>query len=359
MRWKYPSAVLLILALISPASGQAPPARGAEPPPRATEIPTEGFWPTRKMMDRIIDRIVDQMVKHYELDEDQSQATRDLLKDRYPAFMNQNRAEIQTLLNQYFEALLNDQPPTAEEAAEWAQHVQPLLADLGDETHEVMGAMREYLNDEQAVMLDAELTAFDTGLRFAQNKLSTWSAGGYDPQTDWIHPPREHDDETAAAAADAATDDAPAGADKTPASLPIDEWGLYTQRFIERYQLNDEQKQKALQILRRQQEVRDKYLRRKVDEMARVTKQLSDAATEEDRQVALRAFEQLNAPVDQLFQTLKERLLSLPTRAQRKTAEDAGLTAEDRFIAPPAEEPSASAPSVQPAATSQASPGEP
>ena len=30
-----------------------------DPPPRATEIPTEGFWPTQKMMDRMLDRILD------------------------------------------------------------------------------------------------------------------------------------------------------------------------------------------------------------------------------------------------------------------------------------------------------------
>ena len=350
MRWSFAPTFLLILATLMPAYGQDQPA-----PPRATEIPTEGFWPTRKMMDRIIDRIVDQMADHYEFDEEQTETTRILLKERYPAYLNENRAEIQTLLNQYFEALVNDQPPTPEEVAEWATRVQPLLAGLGDLTHEVTDEMHTYLNDQQAVTLDAEVTAFDTGMRFAQNKLSAWAAGEYDPTTEWIHPPNENRQ------AEDAPDDQPDEPDVKAAAgtAPVDEWAVYAQRFIERYQLNDQQKQKAHLILRRQQEARDKYLRRKVDEMARVTKQLSEATTEESRQAALRAYEQLNAPVDQLFRTLKERLLTLPTRAQRKAAEEAGLTAEDQLAPAPPEETFAEETAAEQPATSQETPEEP
>lgn len=334
MRWKQALLATLMLTMVSTTTAQERFERSASTP-RATEIPTEGFWPTRKMMERIIDRIVDQMVKHYDLDDEQSRLTRELFKARYPEYLNENRAEIQSLLNQYFEALLNDEAPDPEEVAEWALRAQPVLAGLGEMTHETMDVMREYFNDDQTVMLDAELTAFDAGLRMAQNKLSVWADGGYDPETEWIRPPKENR-AGGSAAEQPPEDEAPDDERQTvTTSAPEDEWTVYTRRFIERYQLNDEQRQKAFQILRRQQEARDRYLRRKVDEMAQVTRLLTEAATEEDRQASLRAYEQLNAPVNQIFQRLQERLETLPTRAQRKAAEEAGLTAENHAPAEP------------------------
>jgi len=318
-----------VTTIIVVASGGVAQDSGATPE-RATEIPTAGFWPTPKMMDRIIDRIVDQMIKHYDLDENQIELTRDLIGSRYPEFLTENRAEIQTLLNQYFEALLNDEPPLPEEVAEWAVRVQPMLAEFGEVTHEVTESMREYLGDEQVVMLDAETAAFNAGMTMVQNKMSVWVEGGYDPETEWIHPPKDRD-ESEGAAEDAEVEYVEELETEEVEPGPVDEWALYTQRFVERYQFNDEQKQKAYAILRRQQEARDRYLRRKVDEMTRVTKILSESETEQERQAAQASFERLNAPVDRIFEQLKERLDTLPTRAQRRAAAE-----KEPLIIPPA-----------------------
>lgn len=313
------------------------------PPRRATKIPTEGFWPTQKMMDRVIDRITDQMAKHYEFDDNQLELTRDLFKDRFPSFLNENRAEIQTLMNQYFEALLDTEPPPVEAVAEWAQRVQPLLAEFDEVATEVTEGMREYLTDEQVTMLDAESAAFQAGMTMAQNKLSVWAEGGYDPETEWIHSRSNRRERDRAEDATPATEGAEADdselADSGAAKTPKDEWTIYTERFIERYDLDVEQKQKAFAFLRRQQEARDKYLRGKADEMARVTKLLSEAQTEEERQAALAAYSRLNAPVDRMFEQLKDRLNTLPTRAQRKAAADAGLETEGKESSKPAKEP--------------------
>jgi len=88
-------------------------------------------------------------------------------------------------MNQYFEALLDDEPPAIEGVAEWAQRVQPLLAEFNEVCHEVAEGMHEYLNDEQQTLLDAEEAAFQTGITMVQNKLSVWAGGGYDPETEW------------------------------------------------------------------------------------------------------------------------------------------------------------------------------
>ena len=317
---------LTIAMLATAALGQDIGDPDEERPQRADKIPTEGFWPTRKMMERMIDRITDGMADEFNFDDSQLRLTREVFKARFPEFLNENRAEIQTLLNQYFEALLDDQPPAVEDVAEWAGRVQPLMTGFGEVCDEVAESMREYLNDDQVVMLDAQHVAFQTGMKMAQNKLAVWADGGYDPETEWIHRGDSRhgsrEEREAAEAAEQARQEA-------AKPQPKDEWTIYTEQFIERYQLNEEQKQKAFTILRHQQEARDRYLRRKSDEMAHVTKLLTEAETEEERAASLEAYQRLNAPVDRIFEQLKERLDTLPTRAQRKAAIAAGRVEEE------------------------------
>ena len=311
---------------------------------RADKIPTDGFWPTQKMMERFINRITDGMADEYNFDDDQLETTRDLFKAQFPEFLNENRAEIQTLLNQYFEALLDDGPPAPEEVAEWAGRVQPLMAEFGEICNEVTEGMREYINDEQMVMLDAQYVAFQTGLKMVQNKLAIWSDGGYDPETEWIRDNSRRPSREEREAAERAAEEA--DAERAAAEAPKDQWTIYTEQFIERYQLNDEQKQKAFAFLRHQQEARDRYLRRNDDEMARVTRLLTESETEEERAASLEAYQRLNAPVDRIFEQLKDRLDTLPTRAQRKAVGEAGLVAEKKQPPTPESAPNTETPPI-------------
>lgn len=312
-------------------AGAQTPAKPPPPPPRATEIPTEGFWPTAKMMDRIIDRIVDDMADHYKFDDEQTELTRELLKQRIPTWLNQNRAEIQTLTNEFFEAQLDDKPPSVEAVTQWSQRVLPLVGEFAELMTDTTDSMREYMTDEQQVQLDAELAAFQTGIDFVTNKLSVWASGGYDPESEWIpHGPeraeREREqDQLLRESMDQAREQTLAAESgvATPTSAPAappDEWTAYTLAFIERYQLNVEQRQKAMVYLAAAREQRDRYLRGKASELERVKKMLADAETEPARQEALAAFEKLNAPVQRRFQQLKDKLNTLPTRAQRRAA---------------------------------------
>lgn len=339
-RWLVIGSLLSLVAALParPQEGEQRPERL----PRAREIPTEGFWPTRTMMERAIDRMTEDLAERYGFDEEQLRLTRELFKDRFPTFLSENRAEIQTLMNQYFEAILNDEPPAVEDVAEWAARVQPLLAEFGGVVEEVAEAMREYLTEEQQLTLDGELVAFQTGMKMIQNRLSVWAAGGYDPETEWIRPGperrqrRREERQRAREAMDQARREAtgqdrtsPPGAASQPAARPDrDEWTRYTEAFIARYQLNAEQRQKAYMFLHRQQEERDRYLRRKADEIQRVTELLRQAEVPDERQAALDAYARLNAPVERMFQQLKDRLNTLPTRAQRRAAAAAGLEDE-------------------------------
>ena len=89
--------VLLVMALSVGAPGQ-----DYEEPRRPQRIPTEGFWPTRLMIDRFIDRVTEDMGKRYEFDEDQLFQTREVIKERLPRWLNDNRGnEVSRYLRDY------------------------------------------------------------------------------------------------------------------------------------------------------------------------------------------------------------------------------------------------------------------
>jgi hypothetical protein len=100
-----------------------------------------------------------------------------------------------------------------------------------------------------------------------------------------------------------------------------DEWTRYVEDFIRRYNLNDEQQQKAHSLLQQQLERREHYLRRKDREVERIRNMFKQAQGDAQKTaLAETAYRRLNEPIDTMFQKLKEKLETLPTRDQRRAA---------------------------------------
>ncbi len=101
----------------------------------------------------------------------------------------------------------------------------------------------------------------------------------------------------------------------------LDEWEKYTLAFIRRHELDDEQQQKAMQILRMCQLERDHYLRGKRRKLEAAEAEVKNAADQRARQQAEEKIQTLRAPIGRIFENkLKPRLDRLLTRAQRKQA---------------------------------------
>ena len=350
--------VLLVGLSVTGVRAQYRPAGNtpAQKPP--AEIPTAGFWPTQRMVDSAIDRISDEMAKIYAFDDEQVWNTRDVLKARFPQWMEQNRAELQTLTNQYFEALLSGEPPTPEEVADWSARALPLFDQFTQMVDQTTEDMRTYMTDDQQVLLNGQLAAMQVGMNYMQQRLNTWKDGGYDWESEW---PRSQEFKkrqgarekqlqneadraaneamgfpTAGGTTDAAggTTDAagaegglgaPAGKERQfaasqPKSEPKDEWTLYVENFIRRYSLDDAQQGLARKYLTSSLEERDKYLKRKLPDINTVEGKLKTAKTDDERETVRSELSKLNAPLDRYFGRLKERLDSIPTRKQRAAA---------------------------------------
>jgi hypothetical protein len=107
-------------------------------------------------------------------------------------------------------------------------------------------------------------------------------------------------------------------------------WGRYVERFIQRYELNQDQSARARQILRVCEDQADEYIVRvRVDldrAIARV-EEARNAGSDEQLAMAQKQLEKLREPIAGIFERdLKPRLDTLPTRAQRKAAEAPGTS---------------------------------
>lgn len=341
-------------------------------------IPTEGFWPTRLMVERAIDRITEEVAKQYEFDEEQLYRTRELWKERIPAFMNENRAEIQTLMNEFFEAQLSGEPPTAEEVADWSQRALPLFNKFADVARSTSEEMRTYMTEEQASMLDGNLAAFNMGATMVNNKLGTWADGHYDPENEWVFDrgerrrleqerraqmraemERAREAELAAQEARGGAAD-PAGerdgrqsgggsadgdgsrpdggfaerADgvarerslaaarerSLAAGREKDEWERYVEGFCARYEFSDGQRSSAMRFLREAQKARDEYRMRRAKQLEAAQEKLKAAKDDDQKKAAAEDLAKLAKPMERMFQQLKDKLNKLPTTAQRVKA---------------------------------------
>jgi hypothetical protein len=331
---------------------QAPPGAALEEPPAARdrrgydEPPPAGFWPTNRMMYLFIDRLTEDLSKSYGFTDDQLQQTRELWKDEFPIWLNEHRADIQQLTNEYLEALLDNKPPDPEYVADWAQRVLPLVDEFADRCEVVGEQMRPFLSEEQQLTLDGQLAGFRVGMKYLNQRLGGWAEGGFDAAFDWHRSPgfkerekerneqihQEAEQAQAAARGEVLPPSGEAGgAGAQEAVKPAvtskpaaDDWGKYVEDFIRRYQLNAEQQEMAHKHLRVIQERRDGFLRRNASDFERAQRAASAAKSDGQRTRAEEQLRRLNRPLENMFTQLKEKLETIPTRRQRAEAADNG-----------------------------------
>ncbi len=341
------------MLVIAGLTAAAPALAQDEPERWKAEVPQAGFWPTQVMIDLAIDRMTEEMADHYELDDEQMYETRAAIKERVPQWLNENRAEIQTLMNQFFEAQLSGEAPEPNAVAVWSQRALPLINDFKGVVNTMSDDFREFWTDDQVIQLEGELAAFNTGIAMVNNKVAIWADGGYDPETEWIpdraaRRDREREEEekrreemekakqdklvelsggaAPAAGSDAggqplSGDDAPLAKSGTTApAKPKDAWAQYTDEFIARYKLNDEQRQKAMLHLKKAQDSRERYMRKSATRRVEAEAALKAAETPEEKAEAQKLLDRMNTTVDRYFDQLKDDLNRLPTRKQRAEA---------------------------------------
>jgi hypothetical protein len=335
-------ALLSGLTLVVTAFGQF----DAQPPQeRDTEEkkPLLQFNVTDQLLQNFLHRMVDDGLNRvYNFDDYQSYQTKQLMTEKIPAWVAENSDRIGPLVTQYLEAISADTPPSPEMVANWASEAQALRESFMGVVDNVTTEMRTYLNEDQQIILDGELAAWNVANGFIDQRLEVWAEGGFNPETDWPRgsqfrtTQRERDQmaqqeineaRQAVLAGDMTLQEA-RGSVATE-QRTRDEWTKYVEAFIKKYNLDTTQQQQARRLLANAQEQRDNWLLVRGREFDRIEEKLASAETDEKKAQWLKRYEDLIGPVNKMEERLKSGLDKLPTRAQRKAVIEAERAKEE------------------------------
>ncbi len=264
----------------------------------------------------MIDRSVRQAARRYKLTPEQEELARKMTTDGANAFLDKHEMEIRSLLREAIEARMAGGPPSAEKVQEWAKRVAPLFEEGQKAILEGNQQFRDCLSDEQKKIFDADQKILREQVVMARDRLTGWTQGKFNPETDWFPPPR-----------------------RSPATQPgqpnIDRWDLYVRGFINRYKLDDAQTSTAMAILAdSKNRATEYYYSCKADIEAanqRLKEVLADPTRKEESAEARKQLEDLNRPIDKLYAEMQQRLNQIPTDEQRKAYEAETQARRDRF----------------------------
>ncbi len=368
-------AVLLAILVFATPTMALEDEYAEEPRDALGELPRD-FYFTQDLVKMIVGRMSDQLGNQLDMDIEQRDLTRERLEQTLSRYLVDNREGLQPVINDFMNMWAGDEAPSAENVAEWAGRAKPMLHEFSKEMLSTADSFGEFLTDDQKMVLDGHMAAFEVGTRFAGEKLQIWEEGGYDRELDWHRSPkhaeyireegrlRYQEEETARAIAEGReppqfdeqgrmqpatpqrlVDSGPASAANPPVARDpaaaralqqarnrqrgdgatavksaSDEWTRYVEDFIRRYQLNDGQTNKARDFLRVAQEQRSRWESTYSGRVTKLEKLATSARTDGGKATAKAQLERLRAPLERYFTMLKSKLQKLPTRKQRAAA---------------------------------------
>lgn len=341
------SAVAALLALTmacwwpGDASGQPVPSAGG---PTST-MPSEGFWPTRRMVELVLMKAVEGAAKHYQLDDQQTAAVKEEILTQIPALLNRHRSVLQPMLSEILEMQLAEERPTAEQVARMARAVEPALGDLRKTVKQMHDKVRPVLNPEQRIKLDQDMVKVWGGLAMVDTQVARWKRGEFKP-SDWPLGPRRDNRRGSASRpsrqpsgpvspTDARDGSPPADSARAEPGMPppgpnrftrpsrrptpsvdagdgrrevqLDQWQAYVERFIRQHDLDEGQATQAMAILKDIRQQASEYTNQYKGDIDRIERELADA--DPDRRARLNAeLAEIRAPLKELFDEMRQRL---------------------------------------------------
>ena len=312
----------MLLASIATAS-----AAGPDSPPDDQPAQLEGFWPTSRMIESLIHRWAAESAQKYDLRPDQRRAVEDKLLKRWSTFLNDNRVELQPLVNEFVEARIALDPPTADQVADWASRAIPVYQRLRANLEEGQSEIRSLMNADQQARFDAERAKKTTGLQVFGSKLKRWSVGNF-KQREWWRPPRGYQakhavDNTAGprrATANRAEGNAADAEMPKRVTRELHAWEKHVADFCDRFDLDRSQRNAAQSMLREMSARARDHVRLRRDRIAELEGKIKDPAGVEETELN-KELAELYGPLDRMFRELDDRLNKLPTPGQRLRAQ--------------------------------------
>ncbi|MCO6435877.1 MAG: hypothetical protein J5J06_02180 [Phycisphaerae bacterium] len=302
-----------------------------------------GLWPSPKLTRLMLTRWADDISEQYDLDADQRTEVREMVIDRWGSFLEEHRATIRPLLNEYLELRMEIEPPPKEKVQDWAKRAMPVFEQFREQISEGSGDFRKVLTPMQRVKFEVDALQFNVGLTFAEKQLRDYASGEFKPEDFWIphgerfrrersERRREEREEFAEAVQKAQAETPP----PDQIELELARWDEYVATFIREHQLDEGQRTTVLSILselkRRALDHRD----RRKDEIVELERRIAAGSdSEPEREELKRRLVELYGPIDALFAELQERLRAVLTAEQRAKEQEAKAAPASESLPPP------------------------
>lgn len=351
----------LLLAVCTPARGQDEPARPS--------------YARLLNIDALIEHHARFLARHYNLSEDQDAYTQAYLRQKADEFLSRHREELYDLVDRLFEVRAGGQI-TSEDLITWGKRAQPLYEEAKALIVQGNNEWREILTEEQRKTHDKDLEEMYNSFVTTEDQLqrivtgqmtldefrrgparqvpraapAEVTTGTVAPQADPApgHTTRTHVTPRPtqpgvgdSAGATGRPGRGPGGGDRRlrgRGGPPVNagkaganfesQWEAYVREFIQRYQLDEGQTQRAQSILKDCQDMAQRIMQKNKAAIEELDKKVLELGQSKEGD-KLRELTEINArrtkltePIDQIFERqLKPRLEKLPTRAQRQAAE--------------------------------------
>jgi len=269
----------------------------------------KNLWDIEQMLAEHCERLA----VHYNLDASQKANTSKLLADRVNRFLDRHDKEIWPLLLELTELQYTGSNPEPDAAKRIASKGYHIFLEAKDEILRGQNAFRKDLNDDQKKVHDRDLKGLEYHFNALERQFKAWNRGevnGSAPLSNVRFGPNRP------------LIPEPPNIKRADKAFVESEWERYVRSFIRNYRLDDEQKSKALAILKDLKNRAAQYRKTNKKDLQEAAQYLQEARSSkpldlDELDQARMIWDLMNKPFDDMFNELKKRLEQIPTEKQK------------------------------------------
>jgi hypothetical protein len=283
----------------------------------------DGLWPSEKQTVQFLRRWATDIGHRHELNEAQKVKVEEAVVKRWSTFLDNNRSQIQPLVNEFIELRMAVEPPPKQRVQDWAKRATPVFEQFRGQLEQGKAEVREILDPLQRAKFDVEAMAYGAIMTSTEQRLKKWESGEFDAREFW-QPTRsqrremrqERDLQRADRKAGAAGAK-PDQRERDQIELELEVWDQYVEQFIRLYDLDEAQRTTALSCLSELKQRAMAHRDHRKEDIAKLEKRIKEhTGSEEDLAEIKKQLAELYGPIDDMFGELKRRLESIPTAEQ-------------------------------------------
>ncbi|MBN1343379.1 MAG: hypothetical protein JXQ73_11900 [Phycisphaerae bacterium] len=300
----------------------------------------------------------EQIIRRYKLNDDQAEYTRKLMARRVNNLLEKHDEKIRSLFREAIAMRAIGKAPSVETIQSWAERALPVYQDAKKEILAGNKEWAEILTPEQKKIHDLDLRMMEVDFKQYEERLTRWKSGGFEPKKDWVvqsqarRRPMPRNSRAAKGSGTKEgtpvvkkTGDQPATPTNTPPppsaagppriglqqgqtpkdgqdqQVEVDPdhfWDVYVRDFVRKYRLDEGQRKQAEAILKDCKAQAQRHRTAHVEDYRRLhaalRKNRGDAGANEE-------LGKLDAPINDLFEELKQRLDKILTSEQIRKVE--------------------------------------